>query len=367
MEWANEEFVGALLVLVSTVLHALTFVINEKFLTSHDKPIDGPTLVYMMGLLNSSLLFGWMIVWTFPRWDVLIVRRMAEADGRVDHVVFLMLGIFACGLVHSATLWYILKTLGAVSTGVLKGVKTASVFVLSHIFFCPLQGPACFTPMKSVCAVVCVAGVTLYSVATARAGSAATEPQDRRRVEEEEDLEKILLLDGPPNLEEHLRESDAEPQQTENGKEHEHGKESGQEEKAEEEEDFCQEACALVVQECAEAGGSVEHRGAGGRFQEGAIAREDTWAMDAKERVESGWRSPRVKAKTNRPLEDLREEAQQLPACKGAEAKRRRQPADDAAGPPDSGRRRPGGSTPTAAAAARLRKTDGRHAHRRKV
>ncbi|PFH31914.1 transporter/permease protein [Besnoitia besnoiti] len=173
-EMHNEESVGVVVTLLSAILQGLTFVVNEKFMTSSNNPVSGPSLVFMMGVICSSLLMAWTCLWTLPNFQVLIVDRVRERGGSPVRIAAIMFGLFCSGAVHSSTLWYIVKRLGAVTSGVLKGVKTASVFLLGHVFFCHLQASQCLTPVKTASAAVCVGGVILYYVAASRAQQPAT-------------------------------------------------------------------------------------------------------------------------------------------------------------------------------------------------
>eukprot|EP00922_Rhytidocystis_sp_ex-Travisia-forbesii_P018501 GHVS01027454.1.p1 GENE.GHVS01027454.1~~GHVS01027454.1.p1 ORF type:complete len:806 (+),score=221.75 GHVS01027454.1:79-2496(+) len=163
----NDEFIGTLLTTGSAILHGLTFVTNEKFLTSKNA-VSGPALVFMMGVINSSILLVWTFAYTVPRFNTLVITSIERHNGDYRIIAASLLGLYVCGFVHSCTLWYLLKRIGAVSSGVIKGLKTASVFILSHFLFCHLQASQCLTPPKCASAAVCVFGVLSYSVITAR-------------------------------------------------------------------------------------------------------------------------------------------------------------------------------------------------------
>ncbi|PHJ15098.1 transporter permease protein [Cystoisospora suis] len=165
-ELDNEECLGVFVTLIASVLQGLTFVVNESIMKSTAEPVTGPALVFMMGTICSSVLLAWTCVWTVPNFQILIADRVHERGGDPRRIALILLGLFCSGAVHSSTLWYIVKRLGAVTTGVLKGAKTASVFLLGHIFFCHLQPSQCLTPVKSMSAAVCIAGVVLYYLVT---------------------------------------------------------------------------------------------------------------------------------------------------------------------------------------------------------
>ncbi|CEM38521.1 unnamed protein product [Vitrella brassicaformis CCMP3155] len=183
-DFHNDEFVGAVLTLGAAILQGLTFAVNERFLTGPGA-VSGPKLVAMMGIINLALLVVWTAVWTVPQFDKLVLSNIRRHNGHTGAILMGFLGLFLCGFVHSATLWYLIKKIGAVSSGVMKGLKTASVFVLSHYFFCSIQSSQCLTPTKAISAAVCVLGVLLYSICTppdaaaARAAGPPPPPADK--------------------------------------------------------------------------------------------------------------------------------------------------------------------------------------------
>jgi len=163
----DEEFIGVALILAASILMGLTFVLNEKFMSGKD-PIPGPMLVCMMGICCSVVLTLWTSIWTIPQFGRLVSDEIAARGGSYSVIIKCFVLLLVSGGIHSGTLWYLLKNMGAVSSGVLKGLKVALVFVVSHFLFCELQPSQCLNMYSSCSAIVCVAGVMLYSVATSQ-------------------------------------------------------------------------------------------------------------------------------------------------------------------------------------------------------
>ncbi|KAF8820902.1 putative transporter/permease protein [Cardiosporidium cionae] len=161
----DEEFIGVLLILTASILMGLTFVLNEKYMEDAN-PTEGPNLVCMMGICCSILLTMWTFGWTIPRFDALILKNIALRNGDKKVILMSFFGLLVSGWLHSGTFWYIMKKIGAVSTGVLKGMKVATVFLLSHYFFCELQPSQCLNVWTGLSTTVCVIGVISYTYAT---------------------------------------------------------------------------------------------------------------------------------------------------------------------------------------------------------
>eukprot|EP01071_Lankesteria_metandrocarpae_P005870 Lankesteria_metandrocarpae@DN4151_c1_g1_i2.p1 len=192
----NEEFLGVVFISLAAMSMGLNFVLCEHFMLRQTKPIPGPNLVCMMGTCCSAVLALWTIGWTIPRFDALIVQRIHSVGGSPNTVILAFMLLIVTGVIHSSSFWYIIKRMGAVSSGVLKGLKVALVFVMSHYFFCETRPSQCLTPLSTASAVVCVSGVMMYSVVT------AVLHKQHRAEARVEDQQRLLEKTGDPYTEE---------------------------------------------------------------------------------------------------------------------------------------------------------------------
>eukprot|EP01066_Platyproteum_vivax_P012695 Platyproteum_vivax@DN5766_c0_g1_i1.p1 len=163
ISWQSNEFVGVVLTLIAAILHACTFVANEKLLTG-PHAISGPSLVGIMGTINLLVLVGWSALYTIPNFSQLILRDVYLQNGSWLIIALCMCGIYLAGFIHSNCLWMIILAFGSVTAGVTKGLKTAVVAFLCHYLFCPIDQSQCLTPWKLFSALVCGGGVVLYAV-----------------------------------------------------------------------------------------------------------------------------------------------------------------------------------------------------------
>uniref|UniRef100_A0A0G4HLK0 Sugar phosphate transporter domain-containing protein n=1 Tax=Chromera velia CCMP2878 TaxID=1169474 RepID=A0A0G4HLK0_9ALVE len=172
MSLKNSEFVGIVCILGAAVLHGISYVLNEKFMTIEDETrIDGPDLTMMMGLMSSVTLIGWTLIHTIPQWQALVVDKIEEKGGNPMVVLGCYLALLLAAYLRSNTLWWLVKNLGAVTTGVLKGLRTATVFLFAHLFYCSAIPNNCLTPLKTVSMLLCVFGAFVYGYKPKRAGS----------------------------------------------------------------------------------------------------------------------------------------------------------------------------------------------------
>ncbi|KAL8451327.1 hypothetical protein Emed_002055 [Eimeria media] len=194
INFSSEESLGMLLSLAAAILQGLTFVLNERFMEDRKEPVTGLNLVFMMGYnsavaavaaaeaaaaaavaaaavahlffvsrrtISSLILIMWTCVWTLPQLDALVLSRVRAQGGDLKTISLLLSLLLLCGALHSATMWYIILRLGAVTSGALKGCKAAAVIALSHILFCSVQETQCVDLRKGVAAVVCIGALPL--------------------------------------------------------------------------------------------------------------------------------------------------------------------------------------------------------------
>ena len=82
------------------------------------------------------------------------------AAARLEFESYLVLA--ATNALHAAAFFSILDSLGAVASGVLKGVQMLVVFIASDLLFCAADRSECVTAKKSACVAVVFAGLVLY-------------------------------------------------------------------------------------------------------------------------------------------------------------------------------------------------------------
>jgi len=94
---------------------------------------------------------------------------MEEAGTSWGYASLLLCGVAAGNLVHAATFFYLLTSIGVVSTGLLKSLQAVAVFCLSHILYCDRDQSQSFTPVKGVSLLIVVCGMLCYVAATGAA------------------------------------------------------------------------------------------------------------------------------------------------------------------------------------------------------
>nr|CEL68156.1 TPA: transporter/permease protein, putative [Neospora caninum Liverpool] len=188
----DEEFLGVTLILLAAILMGLTFVLNEKFMQGADR-IEGPNLVCMMGVCSAVPITLWTLFWTVPRFGELVVDPIRERDGSFKVVGYCFFWLFVSCWMHSGTLWFLMTHFGAVSTGILKGLKVALVFLLSHWLFCDIQPNQCLNVWTGSSALICVVGVTVYSLAKV---SWTGKSKDKPSSEESSEAAQSSIEDG---------------------------------------------------------------------------------------------------------------------------------------------------------------------------
>uniref|UniRef100_A0A0G4HI37 EamA domain-containing protein n=1 Tax=Chromera velia CCMP2878 TaxID=1169474 RepID=A0A0G4HI37_9ALVE len=162
----NEEFIGVIFVVASGILHAMTFVLYEKYMTDEEDKVPGTILTGMMGIISSVALVVWSCVWTLPRLNELFIDPVNARGGQWGNVIQVFSLLFATSIARAAVLWWLLEKLGAVSSGLVKGGRVILVVAFSHMFFCSADQKFCLTWTKFLSALFCMLGVGVYTIAS---------------------------------------------------------------------------------------------------------------------------------------------------------------------------------------------------------
>lgn len=95
--------------------------------------------------------------------ELLLSTRMLYGHNleAVGGLVFLVL----VDLAHAASFFNILKSIGAVSSALLKGAQTISVFLISAFLFCSSQASQCLTSVKVLSIFLVLCGTLCYGTA----------------------------------------------------------------------------------------------------------------------------------------------------------------------------------------------------------
>ena len=144
----NEDVgLGILMIMVGSMFHSLYYIVSESVLKD-DNPIAPEFLGTFQGIFGTTVFGLWQLLYTIPRWETLISDEIALHKGDVTEIVCTYIGLVIVNFIHGICLFYMLKMVGSTTTGVLKGVISVAVFIISHFAFCSLQQSQCFTMAK---------------------------------------------------------------------------------------------------------------------------------------------------------------------------------------------------------------------------
>lgn len=155
--------IGVMMIMVGSMFHSLYYIISESILKDDD-PIAPEFLATFQGLCGSFVFGLWQFIYTFPRWDSLISDEIAAHNGDFFTIAFTYVMLVIVNFIHGVCFFHMLKMVGSTTTGVLKGVISVLVFIISHFAFCSFQKSQCFSVGKGMSLVLVVLGVACYSV-----------------------------------------------------------------------------------------------------------------------------------------------------------------------------------------------------------
>ena len=181
----STKLLGIAVTLISTMSYAATYIINEATLVRKDGAPSPTTLCAQTGESGMLVVGTYLLLYTIPNWDSLVRDPMYEASGSPYIVLFCLLLMFFSAYVHMWSYFILVKSAGAVATGVLQALRSVGVFIVSSTLFCKYHSGQCFTSEKGISTVLVVLGVVAFSVASARAAAAKAAPADVRVADEE--------------------------------------------------------------------------------------------------------------------------------------------------------------------------------------
>jgi hypothetical protein len=149
----------------------------------------------IQGLVASSILLVWQLVYTLPNVHALILLPMSKAGTSPPRALCVLSAISLSNLLHSATFFVTLKHVagGATSAGVLKGLQAVLVFGASSALLCGrwegTGGEMCWSASKLVSLSVVLCGIGLYAAGGAprqHGGGGATDATTTRKKKKKE-------------------------------------------------------------------------------------------------------------------------------------------------------------------------------------
>eukprot|EP00669_Euglena_mutabilis_P013566 TRINITY_DN8539_c0_g1_i1.p1 TRINITY_DN8539_c0_g1~~TRINITY_DN8539_c0_g1_i1.p1 ORF type:complete len:403 (+),score=124.32 TRINITY_DN8539_c0_g1_i1:80-1288(+) len=180
---AWDPLVGSCVLLLGAVCSACYFVTCEWLMAGGGgeygrtaKPIPHMALAGMTGISTFAILLGYNFVLTLKHGvRALYIEPVRAAGGSWADIAAVSPLLVLANAVHAAAYFFMLHSLGAVSAGVMKGVRAVAVFVLSATIYCSVDRNQCIVLMenghlgpgvlKCFAMYIVVRGVFAYSVA----------------------------------------------------------------------------------------------------------------------------------------------------------------------------------------------------------
>jgi len=166
---------GSCLIVVGSMMNALTYVLSERIMTKGSETLSVQVNCAIQGSVGCIVMLIWQVVYTRPRYVVLIQKPMERANTTSLQAPCILLAFTVANFVHYMTFFYTLKHFwgGATSAGVMKALQAVLVFAVTSLAYCGRVGgqEMCFSHIKLASLVVVVGGVILFGNATAQVGT----------------------------------------------------------------------------------------------------------------------------------------------------------------------------------------------------
>ena len=164
---------GIVLTLLGSLLHSAMFVMTDALLSKAGTEAKPWQVCSYVGRFEVAGLLCWNafgIVYASTTDDSWF--KFGAADGSAPTAAsiglscVLFASLWAVNCLHAACFFDLIGAVGSVSSAVLKGVQTVSVYVLSAILYCRYQSSQCFSYTKALSLVIVVLGTSIYSLAS---------------------------------------------------------------------------------------------------------------------------------------------------------------------------------------------------------
>jgi drug/metabolite transporter (DMT)-like permease len=158
----GKQLLGILITLAATCIFALNYVYNEYVLTKPNAP-PVERAQALIGLYSLGLLSFWIVFYTLPRWQTLVVEEIEEFQGNIPIIIIFYILLTLASFGHSLAYYQLLRRVGAVSTGVLQSLRAATVFIVSSLLFCDRHHEQCYNFIKFISTVLVINGLLYFS------------------------------------------------------------------------------------------------------------------------------------------------------------------------------------------------------------
>lgn len=160
---SKATLLGMFLTLISAIFYASSYVTVEYNLQDSADPLSERDIQAYAGLYGLLIIVVYTLAHTVPNWSTLVVENVAKKNGSLMLVFLAYATLALSSFLHSVSYYKLVRTVGAVSTGVLQSLRAVSVFGLSSLIFCGQHAEQCVTTPKIISMGVVAVGLYAYS------------------------------------------------------------------------------------------------------------------------------------------------------------------------------------------------------------
>jgi drug/metabolite transporter (DMT)-like permease len=152
---------GIVATLAGSIMYGLNYSLLDALSSSSSSPPQAQ-LASALGSWAASIVALWLLGYTFPHWEELVVLPGQAVHGSVAVVVVALIVVAVSALAHSLAYFRLLRGHGAVAIGVLQALRAAAVFIVGSVLFCSYQQSQCMTMPRATAVAMVAMGVVLF-------------------------------------------------------------------------------------------------------------------------------------------------------------------------------------------------------------
>ena len=180
LQFGSSVVLGVTLVMVGSMMHAMTYVLCEAIMTIDDEKLTVYETCGIQATTAFTIFVIWQFIYTIPNKEDVLIEPMAIAGTSWTSAIQILTLFGLANLIHSIAYYETLVKChgGATSAAVFKGLQAVIVFVVTHYIFCGrnpiVEGGGagnemCFSYTKLASLITVCVGVSWYGIATSKA------------------------------------------------------------------------------------------------------------------------------------------------------------------------------------------------------
>lgn len=164
----GHQLLGIALTLIACLIWSFHNVFCEIQFGKEKSPITPTVVQSFSGVFCLCMTTLYVLMYTLPRWNELVSESVQLHNGDAAVIIAMFLVMSVASFLHDISFYFLLGSVGAVSTGIIQCLRAVLVFIISSWLFCSAFPEQCFNVFKGISAILVSFGVLYFSFQSSR-------------------------------------------------------------------------------------------------------------------------------------------------------------------------------------------------------